>query len=179
MSRSDHQPTEQSYQELVTGLQSKLYAFISALMMGDAGAADVLQETNLVLWEKVSSYDRQSSFAAWGYRIAHFQVLAYRKRENRDRRLVVSDELLSTLASDFRKLDTDYGDRLAALEGCLDRLSEPQRTLIRLRYEKDQSLPVVAADIGRKVNSVATSLYRIRKALLMCIERAMNRDGAT
>ena len=76
--------TSRSYQVLVTSYQGTRYAFISALMSGDENARDVLQETNLVLWEKASSCDPNCDFASWAYRIAYYQVLAYHKRQQRN-----------------------------------------------------------------------------------------------
>lgn len=174
--KSEHE--ELPYNELVTGFQSRLYAFISTLMRGDAQAADVLQETNVVLWEKASSYDPQSSFAAWAYRIAHFQVMAHRKRHSRDHRLVFSDDLVSTLVSDFQKRTDDLDDRLAALQVCLDRLTDSNRALIRHRYAQGKSVSDMADAMGRKANAVAAALYRIRKTLLDCMEQTVNKEGA-
>src|SRR3954454_14411357 len=38
--------------QLLTGVQSRLYAYICSLVGDSAGARDVLQETNLALWNK-------------------------------------------------------------------------------------------------------------------------------
>ena len=47
---------------------------------------DLLQETNLVLWREFESFEIGTNFTAWAYRIAHNQVLAWRKpvKEYRD-----------------------------------------------------------------------------------------------
>ena len=66
--------------QLLTGTQSRLYAYICSLIGGAAGARDVLQETNLVLWDKAQEYDPARPFLPWAYRIAYLQVLAYRKQ---------------------------------------------------------------------------------------------------
>ena len=67
--------------QLLTGIQSRLYSLsICTLIADGAGALDVLQEANVVLWEKAHEYDPTRPFAPWAYRIAYLQVLAYRKR---------------------------------------------------------------------------------------------------
>lgn len=176
MDRETDQRGEESYYELVTRFQSRLFAFISALLAGDGGASDVLQETNVVLWEKASSYNPESSFAAWAYRVAHYQVMAYRKRQQRDRRLVFNDDLVSTLVDEFQD-DDDYDDSLSALQSCLGKLAQPHRLLVRQRYEQNRSVSDLAASMGQKANSVAATLYRIRKVLLDCVERALRTEG--
>src|SRR5687767_1685246 len=86
----------------VTSCQSALYAYGCALLGTSTGAADVLQETNVVLWEKAGEYDHDRPFLPWAYRVAHFQVLAYRKRLSRDK-LVFDDELLGVVSDALRR----------------------------------------------------------------------------
>ena len=178
MEQDERHSAGQSYHELVTDFQSRLYAFVSVLLAGDEGVADVVQETNVVLWEKASSYDTKSSFAAWGYGIAHYQILAYRKRRGRDSRLMFSDECVSSLATDFQEQENGYSESLLALQGCLSRLSATDRDLIRRRYERAHTVSSLAEFLGRTASSVSTSLYRIRKSLQECVERSLRKDGA-
>src|SRR4051812_13542352 len=77
----------------ITACQAALYAYVCSLLGTSAGAADVLQEANLVLWEKAMEYDPERPFLPWARRIAHFQVLAYRKRQSREK-LLFDDDLL-------------------------------------------------------------------------------------
>ncbi len=64
----------------LTGSQRKLYAFILSLVRHPADADDILQETNLVLWRKAGEFEAGTSFEAWSFRVAHFQVMDHRKR---------------------------------------------------------------------------------------------------
>ena len=54
-----HAPTPPSAEFLtrVTGAQRSLYAFILTLVRQSADAEDVLQETNVVLWQKAAEQD--------------------------------------------------------------------------------------------------------------------------
>ena len=69
----------------LTGCQSLLYGFICALLGGAEGAGDVLQETNIVLWNKAHEYDPARPFLPWAYTFARFQVMAWRKKQSRSR----------------------------------------------------------------------------------------------
>src|SRR5688572_4735903 len=93
----------------ITACQSSLYAYVCSLLGTSAGAADVLQETNVVLWEKLGEYDPARPFIAWAYGVAYFQVLAHRKRLSRER-LVFDDELLAVV-SDVLSRRSDDVDR--------------------------------------------------------------------
>ncbi len=169
-------PAERSYQMQVTGIQSSLYAYISALMGGDLSAHDVLQDANLVLWEKEAAYDRNSSFRAWALQIAKFQVLAYRKRQKRSR-LVFDDELIGVLAVEF---DSEIGQvdaRVEALQKCLHRLDPQQLCLLQQRYEQNHKVSAIANSLDRTPNAVSMMLHRIRQLLLDCVQRNLLDKG--
>ena len=71
--------------ELLTSHQARLYGYILSLVFSPTDADDVLQETNRVLWQKSTSFERGTNFAAWVFRIAFYQVQAYRRRRQREK----------------------------------------------------------------------------------------------
>jgi RNA polymerase sigma-70 factor (ECF subfamily) len=153
----------------LTGAQSRLYAYICSLLGESAGARDVLQETNLALWDKVRDYDPSRPFLPWAYRIAYLQVLAYRKRCARNR-LLFDDQLVSELAEQVMSRDDDLDLRLEALSDCMARLPAPRREMLDRRYLHGESVDQIAEHLRKAPNVVAACLYRIRKTLLECIE---------
>jgi RNA polymerase sigma-70 factor (ECF subfamily) len=165
-----------SYQMLVTSIQSSLYAYISALMGGDLSAHDVLQETNLVLWEKEGSYDPSRNFRAWALKIAKFQVLAHRKRQQRSR-LVFDDSMVDVLAIDFEASIGNVDSRVEALQDCLNRLNAQQLCLLQQRYEQNQKVSTIANSLARTPNAVSMMLHRIRQSLIECVEQNSRKEG--
>jgi RNA polymerase sigma-70 factor, ECF subfamily len=164
------------FHQRLTDAQSSLYAFICSLMGGDSSSRDVLQETNIVLWEKSADYDPTRDFLPWAFRFAHFQVLAYRKRQTRER-LLFSDELVELLASDILSEGLLRDDRLDALEVCLSRLDSPRRDLVRAVYEKGKSVEAIGRSMGKNASALYAQLYRIRKALYCCVESVLRSGG--
>ena len=57
--------------------------FTTTLLPVAADAEDVLQEANMVLWEKFDQYVPGTSFFAWACRVIRFQVLKYREKQAR------------------------------------------------------------------------------------------------
>ena len=96
----------------LTEAQSALYGSIHTMMAGASEVADVLQETNRVLWQKMGQYDASRPFLPWALRVAHFEVLAHRKRQSRDR-LVFDDSLLGEIADEYERQSAGagYADR--------------------------------------------------------------------
>ena len=56
--------------ELITGHQQLLYGYIVSLLYRSQDAQDVLQETNLILWEKRATAPQESDFGSWACTIA-------------------------------------------------------------------------------------------------------------
>ena len=133
-------------------------------------AADVLQETSLVLWKKFDTYTTGTNFFAWACKIARLQALKYRERRGKAA-LMFNDQLLDTLAVEAAEDRFAPANSLRHLRHCLGRLSERDQQLIQKRYEPGMSVAKLADNIGRTANSLSKTLGRIRRSLLECIER--------
>ncbi len=110
----------------VSRVQRSLYAFILSLVRQPADADDVLQKTNIILWQKAGEFQPGSDFRAWAFRIAQWQVMAHAKRKQRSR-LEFDDELIGRIASDADAELADFDERRAALLTCLQKLTSRQR----------------------------------------------------
>jgi len=172
MDRNDAERTERFVQQL-TGCQNRVYAYILMLLSNHDDAADVLQETNLVLWRKADEFVEGTDFGAWACRIAYYQVLA-RTRDARRERLVFDPLLLDQLASEAELLSAEMDDRRHALRLCMLRLSEHERRLLGRRYDEGWSIKQISNECGQSPGAVATSLYRIRNELMQCIQKNLN-----
>jgi RNA polymerase sigma-70 factor (ECF subfamily) len=166
-------PADQGrFVQLLTGSQSRLYAYIMTLVGRSADADDVLQTTNAVLWSKADEYDAARPFLAWAYRFAHLQVLAHRKRASRDR-LLFDDELLGRIAEEYARQDEGAERQLEALALCLKGLRPEHRRLVELRYGGEESVNSLAAQVGMEVNTFSAAIYRVRRMLADCISRRL------
>ena len=137
--------------ELVA-VQRRLYSYILTLVPSLTDADDVLQETNTVLLRKRKQYVPNTEFGAWACRVAYFEVLAYRRRRQRQRaRVLFADEtLLDHLAAEAaQRYAEDEAVPVARLEHCMGKLSLLHRHLLQLRYRQNQSSDEIAATVGR------------------------------
>jgi RNA polymerase sigma-70 factor, ECF subfamily len=156
--------------ELYSHNYPRLRFYLMTLLPIADDAADVLQETSLVLWKKFDTYTTGTNFFAWACKIARIQVLKYRARRGKAA-LTFSDELLDTLAAEAAEDRFAPVNSVRHLRQCLELLSQRNQQLIRKRYEPGMSVARLAEDIGRTANSLSKSLGRIRRSLLECIER--------
>ncbi len=164
------------FARLLGRCQRKVFLYALGLIHNAADAEEVLQETNVVLWRKFDEYQPGSSFESWACRVAYFEALKYREKISRERR-VFSMNLVETLAEEAEKLADEFDDRRDALEGCLTKLREVDRTLVLRRYQPGGSTRRLAEASGRSVQGTRKSLHRIRMTLLECIQRTLAAEG--
>lgn len=160
------------YVKLMTEHQGSLRGFIVSLLPGSPDVADVLQETNTVLWQKRDRFKHGTNFLAWAFQIARYEVLRQHDRQRRSGRVAFSNELLEVLA-DVDSPDESDEELLAALDHCLGKLSETQQELVRERYTPGHSLEDLAARTGRSAGSLRIALQRIREVLRRCIDNTL------
>ena len=163
--------------QLLTSSQSRIYAYILSLVLHPDQADDILQKTNLVLWQKEDEFDLQGNFIAWSFRIAYYQVLAHRKHQQRDR-LVFDDEMLNDLAEVASDVDETYECRQRLLRQCLDKLNGRQRDILHHRYQAGSTLQQIATDTHQEVNAVKQILFRTRHALIQCVNSGFAKEAS-
>lgn len=172
--------TRDEFVTLLTAAQRRVYAFICTLVIDRTDADEVLQETNLTLWQQMERFEPGTDFVAWACRIAHFKVLKLRDAAKRHR-VRLDDaviELLATEAIEEQRTDRllaaeQYERNRLALVACLAELSERHRNTLLLHYQSGESLATIGATLGRTANAVAQLFHRIRATLRTCVQRRL------
>ncbi len=93
--------------------------------------------------------------------------------------LAFDEPLLTVLADEAIAEAVDLDPRRQALAGCLQKLPAQQREWIARRYEPDGSVIELAQQTGRTPKAMSEMLRRIRRTLLLCIERSLAQEGQT
>ncbi len=158
--------------KLFLGIQPKLYAYIVFLVHNGDVAEDLLQDTAALIWGKFDEFQEDSNFQAWAMKIAYYKVLDYRKKKNHKELLFGEEQMdfYAALAADFvEKAD----NRLVALQGCLQKLSEDDRKLVDLRYNHGITLKSIAEKAGRSITGIYRVMARIHNQLLKCIRQTL------
>jgi RNA polymerase sigma-70 factor (ECF subfamily) len=176
MSQNSNTPVDPAFAQQLAMSQSALYCYIVSLLGGVDEASDVLQETNFKLCREAAQYDPLQPFLRWAYTFAKFEVLAAVKRRRRSK-LVLDEATVELLAAEYEQAELVADKRLAALEKCLQRLSQNQRDLLAARYEHGQSLQEISEKLAMSDNSLAAMFYRLRKMLADCIEKRLRLEA--
>ena len=77
--------SRRQFVRLLTQHQRRVYGYILTMVVNWNDADEILQETNLRLWEEFDRFEPGTDFAAWAIRVAYYQVLTWRKKRDRSR----------------------------------------------------------------------------------------------
>jgi RNA polymerase sigma-70 factor (ECF subfamily) len=152
-----------------------LYAYIFALVRNLDDAQEIYQQTCLVLWQRFHDFTGDSEFSTWACGIARNKVMDLHKARRRHQAKFSADFQEHIAKLQMRVSNVDIDDRREALAGCLEKLREGERDLVRDCYGSDQSVLEVAERLNRTTHSVYNSLRRVRFKLMECIDRAIAR----
>ena len=166
--------TTEWFMEQVRLEQARLRAFIRSLGVRTEAVDDFAQDALLVAYEKISEFRSEEDFGAWVRGIAR-RLVANALRKERRRDQILSDHVTELLAATAQEdlhpiAATAREDRLSALRACLEKLPERGRQLLHLRYFEEASPGVIGGRLERSANDVRQQLFRLRRALLECVE---------
>lgn len=154
--------------------QGALRAYLLAATRDVHQADDLLQEVSVVLWSKFDEYDSDRPFVAWAIGIAKFKVLNWRRTVANK---AFSPSTLELLARTAAEEDQNLHATQGHLSICLEKLHEPIRNVLRLKYWESQSISQISENLCRSSESVAMMLVRARQALRQCIQRRIDQEA--
>lgn len=171
----DPQNSELFVQQL-TEHQNRLFGYVYSLLGDRSRAADVVQETNLVLWRKIGEFQPDRPFLPWAFAIARYQVLAHLRDRGRDK-LLLDSATVDALSDEAERQATQIESTREALQKCLQLLSAEHRELIERRYLSGLSLEEMAGTAKKSAGALKVALLRVRRQLADCVEKRLGAEG--
>jgi RNA polymerase sigma-70 factor, ECF subfamily len=166
----------EEFTRLLIGHQKRIHGLILALVPNAADAADLLQETCVVLWRKFNEFEPGTDFGAWSLRVARYQVMAYYNRQQRARARF-SDETIERLEAQLAQPQWGSSVAAEALAHCLGKLKPRELALIRQRYDGNASVAQMAQSTGATIHAIYKTLNRIHLALWHCTRLQLRKEA--
>ena len=167
-----------AFEQLVLDNQNKVYSLALRLVGDREEAADLAQEAFVKAWQGLASFQGESSFATWVYRLTTNVCIDHlRKKKRREgvEAVVSLDDTDSGWAepvdreSDPQRL-LERSERGEALARGLDRLPDWQRQVLVLRELSGLSYQEIGEkldiDMGTVKSRIARARLNLRKILL-------------
>jgi RNA polymerase sigma-70 factor (ECF subfamily) len=177
MTPSDHDKHDH-FLRLYVENEEALRGFVRSLVPTLEDAREVMQEVAALLWRKFDDLDSPENFRRWAFGVARLEALTFRRDRARDRH-VFSEDLIRLLEAEAEESAGQSDREERALEQCLKKLPQAQRSLIETVYVGGARIDEMARAAGRTPMALYKMLHRTRMALADCIRMSLeSEEGA-
>jgi RNA polymerase sigma factor (sigma-70 family) len=146
-------------------------------------AQDILQDSYIKAWEKISTLEKPEAFAGWLSQIVANQAKNYISRKRPDSFADYGDEnaMYWQEETDTDLLPSENYDRAEAralIAQLITQLPEDQRLVLLMRYYDDMEVAQVAQTLELPEGTVKSRLHRARAKLAAALEQAKDKGIA-
>lgn len=171
VARGDRQAAAEAYEAVVVRLQRRASRLAYWYLRHADEADEVVQETFLKIFERISQYRPELAFEAWFLRsLVNACLDRAKSRQRRSRWMVAAtgvEELAGRLASREPSPERQVLDqeRESALADAIRQLPERQRAVVLLSQLDQRSHAEIGAMIGLNASTVRVHLFRAMRRL--------------
>ena len=155
-------------------IRPALMGYVRSLLPQSSACDDIVQETCIFLWERRDEVMEEGNCKALAFKVAWFKVLSHRRDLQRQRVITFSEDMLHRIAGAAEDQADQVDLRAEALRVCLSERSAEELQLLRLKYQRGESLADHARQLGWKPNRLQKALSRIRLVLRHCVESRLS-----
>lgn len=166
---------QQVYAVLVDKYQVYAYTIALKVLQNTTEAEEAAQDAFVKAYQHLASFNRQSKFSTWLYRIVFNTALGYRRR-NRPAHYALSTHPAIPAAAEgtLEKMDKHKYVGLA-----MERLNEADRTALTLFYLQEFSLEEIAAITDLPANTLKVRIHRARLRLAEELRTLLQQEALT
>ena len=168
----DQDTPTRRFLSLLMPSQRQIGSYIGVLVPNFNDADDILQQTITVMWEKFDQYQPGTNFAAWGVRIAYYNILRYR-REKGKAKIQFSDSVFQSFSEVMERNHGRTDEKLSALRSCIQSLAAADKSLLHLRYGMNQTVHYIAQKTCKSIRYTYRALTRVHQILYRCTRRTL------
>jgi RNA polymerase sigma-70 factor (ECF subfamily) len=168
-----------AFGQLVLKYQDRLYNTVAHVVGSVDEAQDVVQDAFVQAFLKLESFERESAFYTWLYRIA-FNLAVSRRRRQRPTASVDQEKEIS--GEEPRSRDPgpteglDRQERAGQVQAALATLSEEHRSILVLREIDGCCYETIAEILDLPVGTVRSRLHRARMQLRDQLKAILQED---
>ena len=173
------QGESQAYGELVLRYQDRLYSAMLHIVGSADEAEDVVQDSFVQAYIKLDTFQGNSRFFTWLYRIAFNNALSRRRRRKADVSIDASKEMSGKEPHDRHEAPDEpllREERIASVKAAMERLTEEHKTILLMREMQDMSYEEIAEVLQINIGTVRSRLSRARNQLKEFLEETLKNE---
>ena len=146
-----------------------VFSLIVKIVDNREDAEELTQDVFLKVFRSLSSFQGNSLFSTWLYRIA-YNVAISATRKKKYEWVAVEESLIEdvhehAINEEIEQLEKE--EQLCRLEKALEQLPPDERALVSLFYMQEKQIDEIVSITGLSVSNVKTRLHRIRKKMFL------------
>jgi RNA polymerase sigma-70 factor (ECF subfamily) len=160
---------EAALSELYQRYVQPMYRFAYAKTGNKQEAEDLTQEIFMKLIRGLSTFEFQSSFKTWIYKVAANTIMDYWREKYKMKTVCIDDFLNSDLTEHLvMSSEKELEQKAAHLQKIMDLLPAHYRDVLECRFIKNYSLKETAEAMGKTVGNIKVLQFRaLKKAVLV------------
>ncbi|MDR2119733.1 MAG: sigma-70 family RNA polymerase sigma factor [Tannerella sp.] len=148
-----------------------VYGLCLKYLQGEEDAQDAVMQLFEELPAKVQAHDIRD-FRPWLYSVARNHCLQVLRSRSHAVQVELYPNFMDTDESLHLFDEEDDGERLSALDKCMEKLPETQQRAIRLFFMEDKSYADIVDITGYSLKGVKSYIQNGKRNLKICIEQA-------
>ena len=175
-SASHSTPSQREIEVKIAEIQPDLRGYVVSISGSSADIDDIIQETNLFLWERQADFTTGTSFKAWAFKVAYFKCMATRRDNIRRGHVTFSENTIQKISLEAEtRFSTDI-DRVSALRRCIQKLKPSDQSILFQKYVRGESFTDSSKTTGKSVAAIHQIASRARIALRNCINQQISKS---
>ncbi|MGI6241960.1 MAG: RNA polymerase sigma factor [Prevotella sp.] len=168
---ADPKQQRKAFSMVVEQYSERLYWKIRRMVLSHDDANDVLQNTFIKAWNKLSSFQNKSKFSTWLYRIAINEALDFLRHQKLVYQVSADEE--ESVSAKLMADDYFDGDRAEAmLQEAIATLPEVQRMVFNLRYFDEMKYSEISKLLDTSEGALKASYHFAVKKIKDYIEKS-------
>lgn len=154
------------YEHILNRYSGQVFNLVMHIVSCEEDAEELTQDIFMKAFRQLSSFNEDSSFSTWLYRIATNTAISATRKRKHDT-IHLDDTAYSNIPDEVLDdaLDDDGEEQLQRLSDAIEKLNADERALITLYYMNGMPIAEVASIMKLTESNVKIRLYRTRKKL--------------
>lgn len=150
---------QELYSEIVKRYQDKLFRYASNIVVNEARAMDIVQQTFIKAFINLNSFDTRMSFSSWIYRIAHNETMNMIKKYKKEISLLPDFYIQSAdnIEDDYFKKET-----ITEVRKCLNDIPVLYSEPLSLYYLEEKSYEEISDILRLPIGTIGTRINRAK-----------------